>query len=92
MAKKRRRRGKQGLFSKAINIALTLLAFARPIQIAFSAKGPNTKLAQVIDEATFGLANGTFNLQKGLQMYTPVGAALALGTLKKFVMRKFPVR
>ncbi len=92
MAKKRRRRGKQGLFSKALNASLIALGFSRVISILVSPAAIDTKMTAIINGATFGLATGKFNLDIGLRMYTPAGAAIALGTLKTFLMRKFPVR
>ncbi len=92
MAKKKKRGRRQGLFSKALNASLVALGFSRVISILVSPAAIDTKMTAIINGATFGLATGSFNLGVGLQMYTPAGAAIALGELKKFLMRKFPVR
>ncbi len=47
---------------------------------------------QIVRESTFGLSQGRFDLDAGLAMYTPVGAAIGLGKLKQYLMRHFPVR
>ncbi len=92
MPKKKKGRRRQGLFSKALNIGLILLGLSRPISIMMgrpSAAG----VQQVINEATFGLSGaGGFDLEKGLLMYSPAGAAIGLGKLKSYLMRHFPVR
>ncbi len=91
MARRKRKRSKQGLFSKLSNIALTLFAFSRPISVFLN--NPSMAAVELIaEEATFGLTKGTFNLQAGFSMYAPVGGAIALGTLKSYISRKFPVR
>ncbi len=95
MAKKKKGRKRQGLFSKAINIGLTALAFARPLELILSASGRGafSETAKVIiREASFGLSDGAFNLETGLRMYAPVGAALGLHELKKFASKHFPTR
>ncbi len=91
MAKKKRSRRRQGIVSKILNGSLIALGFARPIQLFF-ARGLKGALPIIIREATFGLSEGKFNLRLGLRMYTPAGAAAALGFLKSFLMKKFPVR
>ncbi len=86
---------RQGLFSKAINIAFTLFAFARPLHLLATAsvRGGFLATANVsVREATFGLSDGKFDLKAGTAMYTPVAGAFALGTLMKFIRKKFPVR
>ncbi len=91
MAKAKKRRGRQGIVSKVLNIALIALTFARPIQLFF-ARGMKGALPIIIREATFGLSEGKFRLADGLKMYTPAGAAAALGYLKSYALKKFPVR
>ncbi len=90
MAKKKKSRRRQGIVSKVMNISLIALGFARPIQL-FLARGKDA-LPIIIREATFGLSEGKFKLADGLKMYTPAGAAAALGFLKSYLLRKFPVR
>ncbi len=92
MAKKKNRRRRQGLLSKAINVGLVALSFARPLEILFSKVPIATKIQQILRGATFGLSEGTFALESGLAMYSPVGAAAALGFVKKYALRHFPVR
>ncbi len=96
MARKKKGRRRQGLFSKAINAGLIALGFSRVLTHLLSGQPFNLISAAIIREATFGLANplgeSQFDLNAGLQMYAPGAAALGLGTLKKFLMKKFPVR
>ncbi len=91
---KNKKRSRQSLFSKGINVALILLGFSRPLTI-LGARGFTTGAAEeIVAEATFGLGRPTpaFDLGMGLRMYTPVAGAVALGTLKTYLLRKFPVR
>lgn len=90
--KKNNRRSKQGWFSKAVNVGLWGLAFSRVIEIIFSERTLESKFAAISNGATFGLSEGAFNLEAGLRMYTPGGAAAGLNELKKYAMRHFPVR
>ncbi len=94
MAKGKTKSRRQGLFSKAVNAALILLGFSRPIAILLDPQRGRfaNKADIIIREATFGLSEGSFKLDAGLKMYTPALGAIALGTLKSFLMRKFPVR
>lgn len=92
MAKKKRSGGKQGWTSKLMNGALTALAFSRPLVILFSSGAIGPKLDLIMDEATFGLSKGAFNLDSGLRMYAPAGAAISLGILKSYIAKKFPIR
>lgn len=91
MAKKKKSR-RQGLFSKALNVGLIALGFSRVLGILFTGASAGDKANQIIRESTFGLSEGSFDLNAGLLMYTPVAGAFALGTLKQFLMKKFPVR
>ncbi len=79
------------MFSKIANALLIAFAFSRPISVMVA----NPSLAAVrllTEEATFGLSEGNFNLQAGMSIYGPAIGAVALGTLKSYLMRKFPVR
>ncbi len=89
-AKNKKKSRRQGIVSKIMNIALIALTFARPIQL-FVARGKDA-LPIIIREATFGLSEGKFKLADGLKMYTPAGAAAALGYLKSYAIKRFPVR
>ncbi len=91
MVKHKKKRSRQGLFSKAINIGLIALGFSRVIT-NFMTKTPESAIFHTIREATFGLIEGKFDLKAGLAMYSPGGAAVALGKLKSHLFRKFPVR
>ncbi len=92
MAKKRKRRGKQSLLSKAKNLGLIALGASRLLGILFTGASMAEKADQILRESTFGLSKGSFDLNAGLLMYAPVGGALALGTFLNFLLRKFPVR
>ncbi len=92
MAKKGKKSRRQGLFSKAINVGLIVLGFSDVIKIAIGPGTPTQKIDHIIHDATFGLSTGKFDLNAGLEMYTPGGAAIALGKLKQYLMKHFPVR
>ncbi len=91
-AKNKKKSRRQGLFSKAINAGLIFLGFSNVIKIAIGPGTPTQKLDHIIVDATFGLSRGKFDLKAGLEMYTPVGAAVGLGKLKQYLMKHFPVR
>ena len=91
-AAKNKRSRRQGLFSKAMNIGLILLGFSRAINRILV-----NDVQGLINEATFGLAASTggeinLDLSAGFRMYSPAGAAIGLGGLKSYLIRKFPVR
>ncbi len=93
MAKKKGKRSRrQGTFSKVINAGLIALGFSNVIKIAIGPGTPTQKIDRIIQNATFGLSQRKFDLKKGLEMYTPVGAAIGLGKLKQYLMKHFPVR
>ncbi len=92
MAKGKKKPSKQGLLSKVMNIGLIALGFSRVLGILFTSASVGDKFAQIQREATFGLSQGKFDLNAGLAMYAPAGAAIGLGKLKKYLMRHFPVR
>ncbi len=94
MARKKRKRGKQGIASKLMNAGLILLGFSRVLEVLFDPRFGKlpAKLAKIKEEATFGLSEGRFNFKQGLRMYTPAGAAIGLGQLKSYLLKKFPVR
>lgn len=79
MAKKRRRR-RASLLTKAINVGVLLLAFARPLQLAMSGD-----TNAIIRGASFGMVNpgqasGTspFNKAEAISFYGPMVAAIVL--------------
>ncbi len=95
MAKEKKKGGRQGIASKVANTLLIVLAFIRPLQIAFHPSPLQSKIDVLVSEATFGLGNragSKFDLKGGLRMYSPAGAAIGLGFLKSYIMKKFPVR
>lgn len=102
MAKKKKRSRRQSFVSKAINGALIALTFATPLTILLGAGTIAGKIGTIVKLATFGMvggvgtpggiAIGSFDLNQGLAMYAPAGAAFGLGMIKKFAMRRFPVR
>ncbi len=91
-AKNKKKGGRQGLFSKALNVGLIVLGFSRVIEHLMAPADFKTKMRAIKRDATFGLSEGKFNLQNGLSMYTPGVAAIALGSLKSYLLKKFPVR
>ncbi len=92
MAKGKKKRGKQGMFSKIINAIGIVIGFARPIQIVMETGFTGASLQRMIRGLSFGLSDGQFALQTGLKMYTPVVGALGYREFTKFLMRRFPVR
>ncbi len=91
MAKAKRKRSKQGMVSKVANVLLLLLTFARPISLLIRSPSMGS-IDTIMNEATFGLVSGKLDLAAGARMYAPGGAAVGLGMLKSYVLRKFPVR
>ncbi len=92
MAKGKKKRGKQGAFSKIINVIGIVIGFARPSQILIETGFTSVSLQKMIRGLSFGLSDGQFALQAGLKMYTPVVGALGYREFTKFLMRRFPVR
>ncbi len=90
--KTKRKRSKQGLLSKVINTGLVAFGFSRVLTLLFAHGFSQASVTAITREATFGLSSGSFDLNAGLRMYTPAGGAAALGYLKSYLMRKFPVR
>lgn len=93
MAKKKKGRKRQGWFSKAINIGGVLIGLSGIVIEPLVASGFTTAaLKSMLRRLTFGLSEGTFNLDAGLRGYGPVGAAVGYRELTKYLMRHFPVR
>ncbi len=92
MAKNKNKTRKQGWVSKILNAGLIALGFSGVIKPLIALGPTPAALDVIIRDATFGLSEGKFNLSLGLRMYTPAGAAAALGFLKSYLMRKFPIR
>ncbi len=89
---------KQGWFSKLANVlvwAIATIGVWKP----FVTRGI-AGFDDVIGNATFGLVStaggvfgvGSFDLNKGLAMYAPVPAAIAIGRTFQYLRRHFPVR
>ncbi len=92
MAKKKKGRKRQGLFSKAVNLGGWAIGLARPIQIFFQDGFTSMALQRIMNGLTFGLSDGSLNVGEGLQMYVPVGASIGYRQLTTYLMRHFPVR
>ncbi len=91
-AKDKKKGGRQGIVSKALNIGIIAIGFSRVIEILMASISMRDKFKAIQRGATFGLSEGKFDLQEGLKMYSPVGAAAGLGALKSYLLKKFPVR
>ncbi len=92
-AKNKKKGGKQGIVSKLMNVGLIVLGFSRVIEhLVFWGANWQGAIKEIKREATFGLSEGKFDWKAGLRMYTPGGAAIALGKLKSYLIKKFPVR
>lgn len=94
MAAKKKRSRRQSAVSKILNVLLLGLGFARPIEILLTAGSISTAARVIVDESTAGLGGPahTFSKDKLLRFYSPVGAAVGVGALKSYLLRKFPVR
>ncbi len=92
MARRKKKRGKQGAFSKVINIIGWVIGLARPIEVLINQGFSVAALQNIMKGLTFGLSGGGFNLQEGMRMYVPVGAAIGYRQFTKYLMRHFPVR
>ncbi len=91
MAKGKRKRGQQGLFSKLINLGGWVIGLARPIQIVVETGFTSASLQRIMRGLTFGLSDGDFALQAGLRMYTPPGAAYGYRQITSYLIRHFKV-
>ncbi len=90
--KKKGRNRKQGMFSKAVNIGLTLLSVSTAIRIWIGAGNVESKTAATLRAYTgFGM-DGSFVPTRLIEGWAPAGAAFGIGALLKFIRRKFPVR
>ncbi len=78
--------------SKGLNAIGILIGFARPIEVVINQGFSVAALQNIINGLSFGLSSGSFNLQEGLRMYAPVGAAVGYGYFKGYLLRKFPIR
>jgi len=82
---------KQGWVSKASNLAVWLIAFARPLQLLFEGRAMD-----IITEATGRLNQGVgiqgIDTALLLQFYSPVGAAVGVGSVLHYVKKHYPVR
>ncbi len=87
MAKKNKKTSRQGLFSKVSNALIIAFSFQRVLFLAFQ-----RRFKDIVTEATFGLSEGKFDWKAGVRMYAPVGGGIALGKLKQYLMKHFPVR
>ncbi len=92
MAKEKKKRGKQGWFSKLINAGGVVIGLARPIMVLSRHGFSRGSFEIILNELTFGMIGGNFDLQAGLRMYAPVGAAVGYRELTKYLARHFPVR
>lgn len=93
MAKDKGKTRRQGWASKLLNAVGIAIGFARPIMIVFNNfANPGNILPKMLSGLTFGLSEGSFQLDEGLKMYSPVGAAVGYGAFKSYLMRKFPIR
>ncbi len=92
MAKKKKR-SKQGMFSKAVNIGMIALGMSRILEIVFNNITAPADISKIIiREATFGLSEGVFSLARGARFYSPPVAAIATKIVFSFIRKKNPVR
>ena len=94
MAKKRNKKNRQGLFSKAINIGGILIGLARPIEVLINQGFSVAALQNILRGLSFGLVDGvsSFSFDEGFRMYAPVLGAVGYREFTKYLMRKFPIR
>lgn len=77
--------------SKLLNVAGILIGLSRPIEL-FLSNAPDFAAKSLLRELTFGLSEGSFDLNTGLRVYAPVGAAVGFRQITKYLIRHFPVR
>lgn len=81
------------MFSKAINVGLIALAFSPLIRIWIFGGGGIAEKAGATQRAYTGIGlDGTFDINRLKEGWLPAGTAVAIGFLKKFLMKRFPVR
>ncbi len=84
---------RQGWFSKATNAGVVLLGLSRVLEIVFMNIGtPREIPRQIIRGATFGFSEGSLNLEAGAAFYGAPAAAVTVGGIKSYLLRKYPVR
>ncbi len=93
MAAAKKKRSKQGLFSKAVNIGFIFLAFARPLSFLFKGQfgyftNPNPEDVSLIGDATGNMGK---DLPRAFQFYAPIGVSFGLKKAYNFVRRQNPV-
>ncbi len=93
MAKKKGRSRRQGLISKGINAGVIALSMSTLLRIwLFEAGDANAKTRRTLQAYTgFGF-DGSFIPSRLIEGYGPVAAGFAVGTVIKFIRKKFPLR
>lgn len=89
MAKKKRRR-KASLLTKAINVGVLALAFAKPIEILIGGGNISQKANNIVLHATAGVAGeggGGFDMGMATSFYGPMVAAIVLKKAISMVRR-----
>ncbi len=93
MAAAKKKNRKQGIVSKVSNIALIALGFSKAITIWLSGFSVDDKIQQTLHAYTgYNTNDGTFKVSRLAAGWAPVGAAVSLGLVKSYLLRKFPVR
>lgn len=92
MANKKRKRSKQGWFSKVTNIGIITLGMSRILAIIFNNLGnPSVIPERIVQGATFGLSKGSFDKQQGALFYGPPIAAATTKMVLSYLKRHNPV-
>ncbi len=81
-------RRKMSLPNRAINFALFLLAFARPLSLLIRSPSMGS-IDTIINEGSLGLTKGKLDLAAAGRFYGPVAAAFILFEVKKMAKQKF---
>ncbi|MEE9173337.1 MAG: hypothetical protein V3U41_10615 [candidate division NC10 bacterium] len=93
MAKKKKGRRKQGMVSKLINLGGIAIGLSRILEIIFNNISAPADIPKIIIRgASFGLAEGSFNMQEGLRFYAPLAGAVGYRMFTKFLFKRFPIR
>ncbi len=93
MAKKKQRRGRQSLASKALNGLGIAIGLSRIIEIVIRNFGnPANILPRIISGATGGLSEGSFDITEAIRFYVPMAATIPYAVFKSHIIKKFPMR
>ncbi len=93
MVKHKKKKGKQGWVSKAVNIGGLLLGLSNILfEVFTNLTNPRQIATNLVRGATFGLSEGSLDLAQGATFYGPLGATVPYRMFTSYLLKHFPVR